>query len=220
MTEAARAVGWRYFIVLTVCYALCAWLYYWIFYIVIRPGPGVDIVVTLMPRLFFLVCSGIFSVLYTEIVARPILEHKAYRWLSSVLIGISYVFLPFVVPVFGFFYPLSLVFPILISALLAKSLHNRRIGNRLGGLASAVILVSIEFSVPAFLSWRENYILEHSATSFETIESKSCWTGEQQLLNIPKAFIDDKNQRNPRYFTQYNWVAIAVSYPDFIGLSR
>ncbi|MGO9547506.1 MAG: glycosyltransferase family 87 protein [Rhodomicrobium sp.] len=214
MTEAARAVSWRYFIVLTVWYALSALLYYWIFYIVIRPGPGGDIVVALIPRLLFLAFSAIFSVLYVEIVARPVLDHTLYRWLLSVLIGVLYVSLSFVIPVFAFFYPLSLVFPLFISAFLGKTVHNRRFGNRLFGLASAVILVLIQFALSGFLSWRENYIWEHSATSFETVESQSCWTGEQQLLNIPKAFIADKNQRHSR--ANYGWVTIAVSYPDLM----
>jgi len=215
MTEGAGAVSWRYFFVLTVCYALNAWLYYWIFYVVIRPGDGDDLL-ALFPFLFFLLCSATLSILYAEIIARSIVDHKIYRWLLSVLIGVLYVFLHFVIPVFAFFYPLSLVFPLFISAFLAQVLRNRRFGNSWGGLASAVILMSIEFALPAFLSWREKNIWEHSATSFETVESKSCWTGEQQLLRIPKAFIADKNQRHPRYSNHYEWVTIAVSYPDFM----
>jgi hypothetical protein len=177
-----------------------------------------------MVILFYFLVQIIFCFFYLALLG-PILTGKILLYVPvSFLFSLFYVILWYIYVRFPWYLDRysPIVAVIIVSTSVAAAMLVCEPGGRLKlkplFVFSSVAILEIGF-VNA-LVWgeraQEKQIWEQSATSFETLESNSCWTGEQQLLKIPKAFIADKNQRHATYFIQYGWVTIAVSYPDIM----
>jgi hypothetical protein len=134
---------------------------------------------------------------------RTVLPTLILRLALSIVLGAFYTFawfkfingLPWYLEKYT---PIILVLILILStALTWFFVKYCNIQTEINNLMILLLTFTICWSLLAFLSWREVWLLRRSSTSLRTLDYYSCWTGTNQLLKVPSAFIIDENHRRP-----------------------